>query len=391
MTGASRDAPPARLAGLRALTAAWSSADAVQRACALGAVLWLAAHAPLPALLALDVTRAPALSLVAVAVVLAVCVPLLRPLRGSDLAMPSWAAWLTAAVMPAAGLAVMPFLPEEAWRTYGNWWPGATQVLAAALVMRRRRGAALAGELGSLAVIAGCVLAADADRAAVTIAALDQPALLWLSASLGVRALYDRTAREVSRYAADTRTAVAEAAAARARLQGARARREDLDLRTVPLLQRIAGAGPADPGWPELAREAAGAERQLRDDLHARALLDPAVRRALRAARARGCTVDVFDDRRRSDGEDAGFLAGVRTALAAVLPVCGRAHVTFRLPPAGRHATVSVDGTPAEADAAGRALERARPAGLVADLDVVEGSLWAELRPSGPDAGGAPA
>ncbi|NIZ91294.1 hypothetical protein F1544_09805, partial [Kineosporiaceae bacterium B12] len=231
-----------------------------QRACALGAVLWLLTHAPLVAVLGLRDSHAPVLSLLAVVVVCGVSAVLARPLTGRPLALSARAAWAAALVLPASGLAVMPFLDAESWRTYANWWPGAGQVIVAALVVRRRPLAALAAELGGAAVIAGCVLAQDGPPGGspdlVTILALNQPATLWLPAALGIRAVFDRTSREVARLEADAGTSVAERAAAEARAASARSRRADLEAGTVPLLERVAVSAPAAPAtaWAELAR-----------------------------------------------------------------------------------------------------------------------------------------
>ncbi|WP_373695022.1 hypothetical protein, partial [Kineococcus terrestris] len=307
----------------------------VQRACAVGAPLWLFAHAPLVALLSLETTRAPALSLAAVVLVCGVSAWLLRPLRGGPVHLSAAQAWAAAAVLPLAGLMVMPHLPVEAWRTYANWWPGAVQVVAAALVVRRRWRAALAGELGLAAVVTVCVLPADPPGTdAVTIAALCQPAIMWCAATAGVRHLFDRAERDVARYEERAGVAVAEAAAAAARDTSARQRRAELQHDVVPLLRRVAQSRPGGPAtggggedaggtgadWPALARECAALERQLRDDLHARALLDGPLRALLRAAREAGAVVEVVDDRREAAAAGtADLVAAVRTVLAAAL------------------------------------------------------------------------
>ena len=354
-----------------------------QRACALGAVLWLLTHGPLVALLGLGDSSAPGLSLLACAVVCVASAVLLRPLAGGPLALSARGAWAAALVLPASGLAVMPFLDAESWRTYADWWPGAGQVVVAALVVRRRPLAALAAELGGAAVIAGCVLADGRDGASpdvVTILALNQPATLWLPAALGIRAVFDRTSRAVARYAADTGTAVAERAAADARGASARSRRADLELTVVPLLERVAGGTPAGPtaAWPELARRARGLERQLRDDLGARAVLDAPLRAAVRGARSRGSTVEVVDDRRRPDEE--GLVTAVRPALAGALRACRGASVTARLDPAGRLVTVAVEGAPDEVEEVADALRAtAQDLGVGVAVDLEPGSLWAEL------------
>ncbi|NAZ77319.1 hypothetical protein GTQ99_18100, partial [Kineococcus sp. T13] len=290
-----------------------------------------------------------------------------------------------------AGLAVMPFLPVEAWRTHANWWPGLSQVLVAALVVRRRWVPALASEVASAAVLTGCVLAAGGPHAAMDVAALNQPALVWFTASLGVRLVFDRTAREVERYEADAGRAAAAQAASAARASSARLRRDELERGTVPLLRRVAAAGVDDAAWPQLSLTARQAERQLRDDLRARALLDDGVRRELHAARERGCHVDVIDDRGGVAAAfgapgDEDFLRAVRALLRPALAACATARFTARLSPGGRLATVSVDGSPAAARAVAAAVRSAdlRRLPLEVDLDLHSGSLWAELRPAPP-------
>ncbi|WP_432523518.1 hypothetical protein [Kineococcus sp. SYSU DK006] len=358
----------------------------VRRACAIGAGIWLTTHGPLPALPTLEQHRHPALAVLALVVVLAGSVVAVRPLRGGPTALGAPAAVVLAALPPLAGLAVMPFLPVEAWRTHANWWPGLSQVLVAALVVRRRWAPALASELASAAVLTGCVLAAGGPHRAMDVAALNQPALVWFTASLGVRFVFDRTAREVERYEADAARAAAAQAASAARASSARLRRDELERDTVPLLRRVAAAAVDDATWPQLSLQARRAERQLRDDLRARALLDDGVRRELHAARERGCHVDVIDDRGSvaAGPGDEGFLPAVRTLLRPALAACGTARFTARLSPGGRLATVSVDGSPAAVRAVAAAVRSAalRELPLEVDVDLHSGSLWAELRPA---------
>ncbi|NAZ84076.1 hypothetical protein GTR02_19910 [Kineococcus sp. R8] len=386
----------------------------LQRACALGAALWLLTHAPMVAVLGLGDSRAPLLSLLAVVAVCGVSAALLRPLAGAPLALSARAAWAAALVLPLSGLAVMPFLEAASWRTYANWWPGAGQVVVAALVVRRRPLAGVAAELGGAAVIVGCVLADGAARGTspdlVTILALNQPATLWLPAALGIRAVFDRTSREVARYEADAGTSVAAGAAAEARAASARTRRADLEVTAVPLLERVAasaspetapttttptrttpttttavgtpvatpvGARRAATGWDELARRARVLERQLRDDLGARAVLDAPLRAAVRGARARGSVVEVVDDRRHP--AETGLVADVRPALAAALDACRGASVTARLGPEGDVVTLAVDGSVTEVREVAAALERAAGVGVGVAVDLEPGSLWAEL------------
>ncbi|WP_380170256.1 hypothetical protein ACFEMC_14340 [Kineococcus sp. DHX-1] len=377
----------------------------VQRACLLGTVIWLFSHGPLVALLSLHQHRQPWLAVTALLAVLAVSAAAVEPLLGGPIELSRRAAVAMAVVVPLSGLAVTPFLDESLWRTYGNWWPGLTQIVVAALVVRRRAFVALGAELASAAVLGACILSSDLPNPAVAFAALNQPAIVWFSASVGVRLLFDRTARDVARYTLDEGVSVAERAATEARGRSARQRREDLEHDVVPLLRRVALTGPDEPVWPTLSRAAVTVERRVRDDLRARELLDEDVRAALRRARDRGCEVDVVDDRRdpaspvdgsRAGGPaavptavpTAGFTAELRTVLAPVLDACGTARVTLRLPPQGRWATLSVDGTAQEADAVAAALRlgHLRGVGLLVETDLHTeggtGSLWAELRPA---------
>ncbi|WP_432515172.1 hypothetical protein, partial [Kineococcus sp. SYSU DK001] len=358
----------------------------VNRACLLGAVLWLFSHGPLVALPSLHQHRQPGLALLALVAVLVVSGVAVRPLLGGPLDLSRRAAVAMALVPPLSGLAVTPFLDESLWRTYGNWWPGLSQVLVAALVMRRRPLAGLLAEVASAAVLGVLVAGSDLPHRAVAFAALNQPALVWFTAAVGVRFLFDRTARDVARFEADAGRAVAARAGTEAREASARQRRDDLEHSTVPLLRRVALSDPDSPAWPLLSRAALTLERRLRDDLRARDLLDDRVRTALRRARARGCEVDVVDDRGPGATVD-GFVQGLRTVLAPVLTACGGARVTLRLPPGGDVATLAVDGSAAEADAVAAALRMAHLRGVAlevaTDLHVegAFGSLWAELRP----------
>lgn len=358
----------------------------IQRACLIGALIWLFSHGPLVAFLSLHEHRAPGLAILALVVVLSVSAAAAWPLLGGPLDLSPRAAVAMAVVVPLSGLAVTPFLPESLWRTYGNWWPGLTQIIVSALVMRRKWLPALGAELGSALVLGVLVAGSDLPHRAVVFAALNQPAIVWFTATLGVRFVFDRTARDVARYDADTGRAVAAEASTQARARSARERRGDLEQGAVPLLRRVAATAPDAVTWPILSRAALALERQLRDDLRARELLDDTVRTALREARARGCTVDVVDDRGETSGGQ-GFVGDLRGLLAPVLNACGTAQVMVRLAPGGRLATLSLDGPRAEADAVVTTLHRARLLG--APLDVQDdlqvegstGSLWVEFRP----------
>ncbi|WP_328292470.1 hypothetical protein OG218_06925 [Kineococcus sp. NBC_00420] len=359
----------------------------VQRACLIGTVIWLFSHGPLVALLSLHQHRAPALSLLALTVVLIVSAVAVRPLLGRPLDLSTRAALGMALVVPLSGLAVTPFLDESLWRTYGDYWPGLTQIVVAALVMRRQWLPGLIAELASAAVLGVLVAGSDLPDRAVVFAALNQPAIVWFTASVGVRFVFDRTARDVARYDADTGRAIAAQASTQARDASARARREDLEHGVVPLLRRVAMTRPGAPTWSLLSRGALVLERQLRDDLRARELLDDTVRAGLREARARGCTVDVVDDRGTGVEDRPEFVAAVRAVLAPALRVCTDARVTLRLTPGGRHATLSVDGSAADADAVATSLRaaelRGTPLTVETEVDLLDGagSLWADLRP----------
>ncbi|MFB9375684.1 hypothetical protein ACFFKU_17795 [Kineococcus gynurae] len=362
----------------------------LQRACLVGAGLWLFSHAVLVTLLGLGATTQPVLMSLTCLLVVGTSAYLLRPLLGRPLALGRRAAWAAAAVVPLSGLLVMPFLEPESWRTYPNWWPGAGQIIVVALVLRHRRLPAVAAVLASAGVITAGVLTAEDlpwSRGG-TIAALNQPALLWLSASLAARHLFDATARTLARYSSEVESVAAERAATAARAVSDRSRRTDLEQTVVPLLSTVARTAPDDDAaWDTAARAARTLERQLRDDLRARALVDTRVRDALRVARARGIEVDVVDDRRT--GSDPGeLLAAGRGTLVVVLVHAARCRVTTRLPPSGTPLTIAVEGEPEVVDAVAAAVERSREfvlprsGALRMTLDLHPGSLWVELHPA---------
>ena len=92
----------------------------VQRACLIGTVIWLFSHGPLVALLSLHQHRAPALSLLALTVVLVVSAVAVRPLLGRPLDLSTRAALGMALVVPLSGLAVTPFLDDPAILTLAS-------------------------------------------------------------------------------------------------------------------------------------------------------------------------------------------------------------------------------------------------------------------------------
>ncbi len=374
----------------------------VQRACLLGTVIWLFSHGPLVALLSLHQHRQPWLAVTALLAVLAVSAAAVGRCWAGHRAVPARGGRHGVVVVPLSGLAVT----RSSTRACG----ARTGTGGRADADRRRRPrrpappfVALGAELASAAVLGACILSSDLPNPAVAFAALNQPAIVWFSASVGVRLLFDRTARDVARYTVDEGVSVAERAATEARGRSARQRREDLEHDVVPLLRRVALTGPGEPVWPTLSRAAVTVERRCattcgRANCSTRTCARRCGGRATAGARWTSSTTGAPGEPRRRPApavrsrshrlSAAGFTAELRTVLAPVLDACGTARVTLRLPPQGRWATLSVDGSAQEADAVAAALRlgHLRGVGLLVETDLHTeggtGSLWAELRPA---------
>lgn len=261
------------------------------------AVLWVGLHVSI-ALLHLSDTRAPMLDLLALGAVAGLSAWGLSPLVTGRRAMSSVGAWVYAVGAGLFPLLVCPFVVPGEVLDVASWTPGMLGLLAAVLVLRDRLApAVLVTVLGTAVIVASYLFASTRHGSGLLASAVLTCALpaAWLAASWGCRTLATRTGATIAGYWAAEAEARVQEASARGATRLAEARRAELVEVARPLLQRIAAQRDLlDAAFRARCR---AVEQQLRDDLMARALIDPRVRGSVRAARRRGVVVSLRDDR----------------------------------------------------------------------------------------------
>ena len=150
--------------------------------------------------------------------------------------------------------------------------------------------------------------------------------------------LLRRTAQRIEALRERALTAAAETAAADAGIEIRRARVDELSALALPLLERIGEGGPfTDAERASFAR----AEARLRDGVRGRALALPEVVEATEAARARGVSVTILDDRGEVI-EDGDALARMVEVIVRTLGAAFAGAVTVRLQPPGRDCALTL-------------------------------------------------
>jgi len=285
-----------------------------------------------------DVLRAPWQSYLAMVLVSGASVLLVRrhpdpfPLRDTAAIL---------AVVTVSTILVATNLPGDGELGRATWHLGSNTWLLFILTLRRR---ALLAWLG-MALMTAITVAwgVESGRGAITGA-------LMLDTHIGillVATLFASTLRATARRIASFERRQLGASAQQARNAAAeeirRTRAAELARAAVPQLERIAGGGPftSDERESFIITEAA-----LRDSVRGRSLMVPGVAEAAAAARSRGASITILDDRGAlpPDGE---AVERITAACIGALSAAERGRVTLRLVPVGREAVltiVAVDG-----------------------------------------------
>lgn len=147
-----------------------------------------------------------------------------------------------------------------------------------------------------------------------------------------------RTARIINTLTSRSVNAAAAAAAADAGQEIRRQRVAELAALAAPHLERITAGKPLTDGDRNRIQ---GVEAELRDSVRGRSLTMPAISEAARAARARGVTVNLLDD--RGSPLPAGeAMRRLGTVVVDALHHSQRGTVTVRMLPQGRDVAVTV-------------------------------------------------
>lgn len=222
-----------------------------------------------------------AMMAVAVAFLVGGATDLLRPLPG-----------LFVAAVPALMCTTYLFTLADTTQTIPLWVTGPPALMAALLAMRGRPAAAILGFAVALAVSGLWSYTATGNAL---------PGILLIGPSGGFVAIgivFARVNRTLARDLTDSRRRTADAAgtvaATRAAAQERARQLEPVTALARPLLLRLCSGGYID----DATRTECGlTEARLRDLLRSRALCTPDINDAVDAARRRGITVSLLDDR----------------------------------------------------------------------------------------------
>ncbi|MCW2758862.1 MAG: hypothetical protein JWO46_2608, partial [Nocardioidaceae bacterium] len=172
-----------------------SQVPAIRTSALVAAVAWTGLHLAL-AVLSFDQVRHPLPYVAALALCGVGVLWTIRPLLGEPARFPDLPVWLMAASVPVVELLDVSSLDPGAVNGYANWPAGATGVLLAGLVLRRRGWWAIFATVGLVAVqTVGYLRSPAGDVQLAVPVLLAFPSELWLLGSWAVRRLMQRADR----------------------------------------------------------------------------------------------------------------------------------------------------------------------------------------------------
>lgn len=229
---------------------------------------------------------------ICVAVILLVSLPEVgKPLRLS-------VAWAAVTGVVLIEVLVKGVLPAGEHPGYAAWHNGALQMLLVTVALRGRMGVAWLG-MGVFVIIDFAASLLHRLTIVEGLAMVVTP-LLWLGMATALSSILRRCARQTEAFTAQERAAATELAAGNARQIAQGEWMRDLNRATRPMLERIA-AGRLNAMEQQ---ECVLLEAELRDQIRGRGIASATVLQAARAARERGVSVDLLDDRATELPED---------------------------------------------------------------------------------------
>jgi hypothetical protein len=271
-------------------------------------------------------------ALVAMAICLALMVLVTRPSKSRE--MPPRSAAVVIGGVLIMDLLVQSVLPVGMHPGYAAWHCGAIQMLIVTVALRKRIGAAWLGiSLFTVLDMAGSILHGltylDAAVLVVT-------PLMWVAIAHAVNLGLTRCDELIGAYQKQEQLSAARLAEEHARWLSENEWLTELERATKPLLRKIA------------ARTIAEAEKtncfllqqELRDQIRGRVLATPSVLRSASAARLRGVTVEIFDD--RETGLSDALVSQATSHLVDVLDRTESGFVKARALPPGQKIAVTI-------------------------------------------------
>lgn len=201
------------------------------------------------------------------------------------------AAWAAVVGVLCMEVLVKSALPTGVHPGYAAWHNGAIQMLLVTVALRGRMRLAWLG----MGVFAAIDFTASLVQRLTLIEALAMVVtpILWMVMATALSIILRRCARQTQDFTEQEQAAATELASENARQLAQSQWLRDLNRATRPMLERIA-AGALQPAEQ---RECLLLEAGLRDEIRGRALAVPLVQQAAKAARGRGVSVDLLDDR----------------------------------------------------------------------------------------------
>jgi len=237
--------------------------------------------------------------------------------------MPGYQAWVNLAVATTVPMLVNPLIVGDWHNTFATWYIGGLGVLLAATAVRRHRTIAWAGTV----VVAFQAVQWGGFRAIFDSGVIGMALLVAAgqALSIGIERASDDVA-ELTEIAKQEATASAATTAQRLeRQQRAQAALSS----SLPLLERIVESRGS---LTEAEREEARlAEAALRDEIRGRALVNDAVRDAVRSARIRGVEVVLLDEG-GLDEADSATVSRILGDVASAIDGVNSGKITVRAP-----------------------------------------------------------
>lgn len=244
-------------------------------------------------------------------------------------------AWIVLGIAFAVTVLVDWNLPDRGWTGYASWNFGAANWLFFFLTFR---GRIRLGWLGFAVMSAVTIIwAVSVGRGYLDGAdfVVRHAGTLLMGTLFGI--LFRRAAGRITALQQEQVAQAASEAAALTELREREVQAAQLNTEARVLLEHIAADDYLDPGEQ---RNFELLEASLRDTLRGGALKTPDVAAAARAARLRGASVVLLDD--RNDPLDGASLGSVESALLAELETLREGSVTVRLLPPGRDVVATI-------------------------------------------------
>ncbi len=265
--------------------------------------------------------RDPTIGAIAIAIFMLAIITTHGLYRGAR--MPAIQAWANLAVAFVVPMLVNPLIVGDWHNTFATWYIGGFGVLLAATAVRRHR---------TIAWVGAAVVAVQAVQWGGFVAIFDSGVIgmaLLVAAGQALSVGIERASRDVAELTEIAKQEATASAATTAQRFERQQRAQAALSSSLPLLERIVeGGGRLTDAERDGARLS---EAALRDEIRGRALVNDAVRAAVRNARIRGAEVVLLDEG-GLDNAESDLQARVLGDVAAAIDGINSGRITVRAP-----------------------------------------------------------